>query len=237
MATPFFKALRSKEALDLMKYPPAYMLLSQIAYRARRTDEPNMYRLTIGEAMIGDYGSIGVTRQQYRTAIDKLKSNQFITIRTTNKGTVAKLIDARVFDINEDSKQPSEKPKSNHPATTNKNDKNEKNEIYDQFYTSFPRKVGKKKAGEIFNKLSNEQQLKACEGAKQYAAKCQRGGTAEQYILHPATFLNQARWEDEQPAKDCPYSPDELRRFKTLLSSGNGLPANFNMDYKHLITS
>lgn len=240
MSAPFFKALRSNEALELMTYPPAFMLLFQIAYRARRTDEPNIYGLTKGQALIGDYKKIGLTRQQYRTAIDKLKSNQFITIKTTNKGTVATLINTKIFDINDGSKQPAEQPTSNQQATTNKNVKNEKNDnMFDQFYSHYPKKVDKKKAKEIFIKLPEEVQLRAIEAVKAYSAKCQREKTESKFIAHPSTYLNKARWEDEyQPTiESSPYTPEEIRKFKTLHSSGMGVPAEFDKTYMHLITA
>ena len=133
--TNYYQTLRTEENLELMKYPNAYVLLSLIAFRAKRTDKWNGLGLKPGEALIGDYKTIGLTRQKYRTALQKLKEWQFVTIKTTNKGTIAKITNTMVFNINiEDCNHQTnqtvtiKQPSSNHQATTNKNDKNVKNE-------------------------------------------------------------------------------------------------------------
>jgi len=111
------------------------MLLAQIAYRAKRTNDFNINNLEIGEALIGDFLEIGTTHRKYRTAIETLKKWGFATFNPTNKGTIAKLVDTRVFDINcEPIDKPIDKTKTNKrqtkdkQATTNKNDKNDKND-------------------------------------------------------------------------------------------------------------
>lgn len=124
----FIKLNRSDILPHLIRHPHALTLLFIIATRASRVDCP-LRGLKAGEAMIGDYKNYGMTRQQYRTALDFLKSNHhpppFITIRTTNKGTVAKLYNSMVFDINLEDEQPTKPPPNNqqshHPTTTNKN--------------------------------------------------------------------------------------------------------------------
>jgi len=66
-----------------------------------------------------------MSRQQYRRTTNNLLTNHLITIKPTNKGTIATLVDKRVFDINEETNQPSNQPDTNHQAnqkpTTNKN--------------------------------------------------------------------------------------------------------------------
>jgi hypothetical protein len=131
----FVMLMRSKATLELLKCRNAFVQLGQIAYRARRTNEFLVDDLDIGEALIGDFKSIGLTRQEYRTALKKLVKWGFITIRATNNGTVAKLINSEVFDINAEidnhhtNQLPTnEKPPSGHPVTTNKKLKNENNE-------------------------------------------------------------------------------------------------------------
>jgi hypothetical protein len=109
------------------------MLLTQIASRAKRTNDFSIHGLEIGDALIGDYESIGLTRGQYRAAIKRAEKYHLITtIKTTNKGTVVKLINSDIFDINQDALQPPAQPDNNHPTTTNKKEKKEKNNIYRQ---------------------------------------------------------------------------------------------------------
>ena len=111
-----------------------FFLLSVIAMRARRTPDA-VYKLAVGEALIGDWASYGMTRQNYRTALANLKEWGLVTIRTTRKGTIAKLSNTEVYDINaveanhQSNQEPTiSQPSANHQLTTNKNDKKVKNE-------------------------------------------------------------------------------------------------------------
>lgn len=67
------------------------------------------------------------------------------------------------------------------------------------FWTAYPRKDGKQKAVEAWRKLSpdkalTETILRAVERQKGCSQWTRDGG---RYIPYPATWLNQARWEDE----------------------------------------
>jgi hypothetical protein len=147
----FIKMMKSRETLELMKDPNVFMLLTQIASRAKRTNNFSIYGLEIGEALIGDYESIGLTRGQYREAIKRAeKYNLITTIRTTNRGTVVKLINSDIFDINQETAQPPTQIDSNHPTTTNKNKKKEKNNIYNKNQIPYQAIV------DLFNKTLSE---------------------------------------------------------------------------------
>ena len=129
----FIKMIKSQRTSELIKDPNVFMLLTQIASRAKRTNDFSIHGLEIGEALIGDYESIGLTRGQYREAIKRAeKYNLITTISTTNKGTVVKLINSDIFDINQEAVQPPSQPDNNHPTATNKKEKKEKNNIYRQ---------------------------------------------------------------------------------------------------------
>jgi len=96
----FLKLNRSPETEALMKKKNAFMLLTQIAYRARRTNEFNTYGLTAGQAQIGDHDKIGLTEREYRTAKKKLEKWNFATFKRTNWGTIATITSTKVYDIN-----------------------------------------------------------------------------------------------------------------------------------------
>lgn len=135
----YIKLLRGSTALEDMARNGHYeeiVLLMFIAKRARRTP-CRITGLDIGEAMIGDFKNYGMTERKYRTAKNNLEKWGFSTFKTTNKGTVAKLIDSTIYDINaEDSdgridEQPTDnRQASDEQATSNKNDKNGQEEIY-----------------------------------------------------------------------------------------------------------
>lgn len=85
----------------LQNDPDAYLLLSQIAFRARKAASLFDRELTVNQAKIGDYENCGLTRQRYRDALGRLvRKYAIITIKTTNKGTIATLLNTDVCDIN-----------------------------------------------------------------------------------------------------------------------------------------
>ena len=86
------------EILD--KNTHAFVLLFFIAVRAWRGPGVSPRDCEIGEALIGDYSKMGMTEQKYRTAKKHLEKMGFITTKSTNKGTVAKLINTELFDPN-----------------------------------------------------------------------------------------------------------------------------------------
>ena len=64
--------------------------------------------------------------------------------------------------------------------------------LFDSFWSAYPRKTSKQLASKAFAKLSDENQQKAIANiARLYA------NTEVQFVPHAATYLNQARWEDE----------------------------------------
>ena len=96
----FIMLKRSEGTNELMKYPPAFMLLTQIALRARRTNKFSLHNLKQGEAMIGDYSSIGITQQQYRTAKKNLEKWGFATFRSTSRETIARITNTDIYNVN-----------------------------------------------------------------------------------------------------------------------------------------
>lgn len=100
----FIQLKRGATTEELMRHPECFLLLTLIAYRARRTNEGlNSDRLEIGQALIGDYKTIGLSSEKvYRTAKKKLENWNLVAFKGTNKGTVATLLNSDVYDINED---------------------------------------------------------------------------------------------------------------------------------------
>ena len=128
--TGFIKYMRSEEAEFLLKYPNANHLFMVMAFRARRTDHP-MNGLKAGQCFLGDYSSIGMTRQQYRTAQDQLIKWDLATFKGTNRGTIGTILNSKVYDINTNTNNQqitNQQPTSNQQATTNKECKKGNNE-------------------------------------------------------------------------------------------------------------
>lgn len=114
-------------------YPNAFILLYFIARRARRISGlPD--GLEIGMALIGDWENMGLSRQNYRTALKVLETNKFLEILETNrnrknltiksttkvttKGTLVRILDDRIFDINPEEPNHSSNHLSNLCLTT-----------------------------------------------------------------------------------------------------------------------
>lgn len=137
MSKPRYIKLIDSEKTEWLidNFPNAFLLLTIIARRARRT-QGHIDGLQIGDALIGDHKSAGLTRQQYRTALQKLiefglveiiyNGKKFLkreksTIKTTIKGMLVNLKDSSVYDINHETinhhinqRATNEQPTSNH---------------------------------------------------------------------------------------------------------------------------
>lgn len=81
-------------------HPKAFLLLTQIAMRAQRQFQTNPHHLKAGQALIGDWKSIGLTEREYRTAKSTLSKTGYATFDPTPLGTIATLSNRDVYDIN-----------------------------------------------------------------------------------------------------------------------------------------
>ena len=69
---------------------------------------------------------------------------------------------------------------------------------FDEFWSVYPRRDGKKAAAEAWNKaLKQTDPCPIIEGAKGYAEYCKRKSIENGYIALPSTWLNKERWNDE----------------------------------------
>lgn len=78
----------------------------------------------------------GLSSQQIRTAITKLKSTNEITSVTSSQGTIIEVVNYEKYQLSTN-EITEEQPTSNQRATTNKNDKNNKKEIYIPEFSEF----------------------------------------------------------------------------------------------------
>lgn len=216
----FVALTRGDVVLELIRAnSDAFLLLTQIAVRARWKEGFNAHGLGVGEAFIGDYKAIGLTRQKYRTAQVFLAKHGFSTFKPTNKGTIAKVTDSRVFDITLDNSNQQtnhqltiKQPSANHQLTTNEDrvdrvDREDREDSFHQFWAAYPRKVGKADARKAFQKHQCsgliEVILASIEEHKRSADWTKDRGD---FIPHPTTFINGHRWEDDL----TPMAPPEI---------------------------
>ena len=97
-----------------------------------------------------------------------------------------------------------DKDNTNTPPTPSKGE-----ERFETFWKAYPRKTAKGAARKVFSRMKVTDELlalmlEALEAQKQSLQWRRDGG---QYIPHPATWLNQTRWEDEND--EVPFEPEE----------------------------
>ena len=89
---------------------------------------------------------------------------------------------------------------------------------FENFWSQYPKKVGKLTAKRSWEKLSQENQQKALEAIVEHRKYWTAKGTEWEFIPHASTWLNQERFEDElvieqkenKPPKLPWYASDEL---------------------------
>lgn len=74
---------------------------------------------------------------------------------------------------------------------------------FETFWKAYPRKVGKGAARKLFFRLRCDKYLDTILEALVEQRKCEQWNEAGgRFIPHPATWLNQERWDDEMPEMD-----------------------------------
>lgn len=169
----------------------------------------NSGQMVTGRKVLSE--ELRLSEQEIRTSLNKLKSTNEITIKSTNRFSIVTVCNWRVYQIRDQQQQITNKPtetlSSNQQSTTYKNEKNNKNNIYvifEAFRASFP---GKKRGGqtelENFLKKNNPETvhllLPALEREKEYRAK----SISEKLFVPPwknlSTWINKHSWETEFP--------------------------------------
>jgi hypothetical protein len=87
---------------------------------------------------------------------------------------------------------------------------------FEQFWDSYPRKVGKEAARKAWRRAKPSSALvgRILESVREHRACDQWQRDGGQYIPHPATFLNQGRWDDDMgsPAPSAESLVERVRR-------------------------
>ena len=82
----------------------------------------------------------------------------------------------------------------------NINDKDMINDAFKRFWDAVPKKVARKASVTAFKRALKETDAETLiSGMTAYAKMVADKGVKKDYILHPTTWLNQGRWEDEAP--------------------------------------
>lgn len=171
-------------------------------------DEPNTFRLFIhcllkanhkGKKYRGDiinagtfYTSrdilskeTGLTTRQVRTSLNKLKTTNELTIKSSRKGTVIQVVNYNKYQVTDqqnDQRATNERPTNDQRATSNKNDKNVKNDNKEY--------IKEKRGINSFDREEVKKQLLSEVNLKNLAATLEKGVTLNggNFKLYPDTI-------------------------------------------------
>lgn len=112
-ATPFVKLVRHADTLALLdNHPHAFLLLTRVAMLASRSSS-HASSLQPGQVILSSSAIPGLSRQQFRTALNVLIANQQVTSQATNAGHIVTLCGTDIYDINLTCQQPTGQPTCN----------------------------------------------------------------------------------------------------------------------------
>lgn len=168
--------------------------------------------ITSAESLEKEIGK-EASRQKIRSSLALFEKLGFLTIKTTNKNTLITIVNWELYQggNDEDNQQfnnqiTNKQPSNNHQITTNKNDKNIKNEKkkdilskFDLFWREYPKKEAKQAALKSFTRevTSEEQADMILNSLRKQNQVWEKKGTGPDYIPLASTWLNQGRFNDE----------------------------------------
>ena len=180
---------------------------------------------------------VGLTYQQTRTAISKLKSTGEITVKTTNKFSLVTVVNYNDYqDKKEETTGKTTDKSTNNQQTNNKqitttkeykNNKEDKKDIEQEFlelWKLYPNKKGKATAFLSYKRLRKKDKdlySKVKHGIEAYAEEEKKKGTQAQYIKHGSTFFNQKIWEDYENVPVKKKTQRHILRFEEDYSEFN----------------
>ena len=184
---------------------------------------------------------IGISTQQLRTSLGKLKSTGEITIKSTSKGTKITLCNYDSYQDMQPADQPTsnqqvtnDQPASNHSIRKKEGEKvikednqpSVESELFENpeqvkpedIYQAYPKKVGKGSAIKAIKKaIKTINPNELLEIVKVYSTKVD--GQDKKFIPHPSTWFNDMRWEDDQSTWEKPTFSQQttIDPFKSIL--------------------
>jgi hypothetical protein len=149
-----------------------------------------------------------------RTRLNHLKNYGNLTIKTTNRFSIINIVNWKTYqqDENQNDQQNDQQVTSKRPASDHKQEGKEVKKIKKKDYTddflkfwkAYPKKIGKGAAYKSWLKIKpNNGTFALIITAVEKQRNCDQWvKDSGQYIPHPATWLNQCRWEDEVEEKE-----------------------------------
>jgi hypothetical protein len=199
----------------------------------------------------------GLSEQQVRTALDKLKSTNEITIVATKLYSIVEIQNYCTYQVNEKNNNQQINQRSNQASTNEQPQlKNEKNILLDksnnivkfeEFWKTFSEgKIktplgSKKKAQDVYKRCIKKHSPDGIlQGLKKYLLECEKNDV---YTTAATTFLNQERYNDyveskeslkkkaEEKAKNDNQKAEVINLFKIDKNSPNFKQVMSNMNF------
>lgn len=207
-------------------------LLANANYKPRRFQG---HEIPVGSLVAGLHSlaeKTGLTVSQVRTALKHLEKEE-IAINTTNKFTIISIVKWHDYQTNDN--QITNKSQANHKQiATSKEGKKERKkedskhsfekEFEETFWPLAVKKVSKDAALKAYEKARarapSEEILSAWKAMNARWGEV-KGTDDWQFVPHPATWLNQGRWQDETEPEKPAYDPNR----KTLMDFGGDYDA------------
>jgi hypothetical protein len=176
----------------------------------------------------------GLTQQQIRTALTKLKKTGEINKQTTSQNTLISINNWDVYQTN--NKQITNEQQTNNKQITTtkeiKKERNKENNIssdFENFFSLYPRKEVKKEAAKCFEKALKDGVMLSIilDGVKRYNRFIEEKKVERRFIKLPTTWLNQGCWDDdygesvENAPKIVPLFIDENASYQSIEASGD----------------
>jgi len=138
--------------------------------------------------------------QQIRTALDKLKSTNEITIKTSSQGTIIEVVNYAKYQLvtNEITNK---QPINNQQVTTNKNEKNNKENIYREFQHLF---ITEDEVKKLLDKHTITQINNVLNDIENY----------KQNTKYKSLYLTAVKWLQKNEPTSEGISPEEIKARK-----------------------
>lgn len=111
-----------------------------------------------------------------------------------------------IYGVTPMSPNPSIEPSNNKPSLA------DLRSSFGEFWTAYPRKVGKRDAESVFVRLMRSSDAPTLQVVLDAVARLKAENREIQFVPHPATWLRQGRWEDEVAVQEPGTVEERVQR-------------------------
>lgn len=157
------------------------------------------------------------SRNKTRRFLNWLKTEQMVKQQKNRQTSITTIVNYNLYqETIQQTEQQTIQQKDNRKTTDDTQHKKVKKEEkvkenkyspeFEQFWSKYPRKIGKEKAGKSYSKLLKDHE-QIMQGLEMYQRWWEMKDTKPEYIPHPTTWLNGSRWLD-----DLGIAPKQMRK-------------------------